>query len=42
MSLSYLRSSRIVFFDLFTSSNVFQNSASTSFNDVFGVFTICP
>jgi len=28
--------------DSFTSTNTFGNFASTTFNDVFGIFTICP
>jgi hypothetical protein len=38
----YLSSDGTACFDLFTSVNIADNSASAAFNDVFGVFTICP
>jgi hypothetical protein len=38
---AYFGSGGTVCLDLFTSLNIFGNTASTSNNDVFGVFTIC-
>jgi hypothetical protein len=38
----YLSSDGVVCFDLFTSVSITGNTASTSNNDVFGDFTICP
>ena len=38
----YLTSGGVVCFDLFTSASISGNAASTSYNDVFGVFTTCP
>jgi hypothetical protein len=38
----YLDSGGIVCLDVFTSKHVSGNTASTSYDDVFGVFTICP
>jgi hypothetical protein len=37
----YFASGGVVCLDLFTSLNIFGNTASTSNNDVFGTFTIC-
>jgi hypothetical protein len=38
----YLASGGTVCLDVFTSTHISGNAASTSDNDVFGVFTICP
>jgi hypothetical protein len=38
---AYLGGGGTVRLDLFTSLNIFSNTASTSNNDIFGVFTIC-
>ena len=37
----YLTDGGIACLDFFTSVNIFGNTASTSDNDIFGVFTIC-
>lgn len=38
---AYFAAGGVVCLDLFTEMDIFGNTASTSNNDVFGVFTIC-
>jgi hypothetical protein len=39
---AYFASGGVVCLDVFTTTNIIGNTASTSNDDVFGVFTICP